>query len=187
MAVSDARSQSALGFLTILEHQQHGLVGGYLLLNTAGRPLEFHCTAPVKATRCAADPVRPHAAALSLWRANRADAAGQSRGGAAGRMHQCRAGAERAGVCGCARGAGLVAAAAIGSARLGRDGCTGARATCRAAAARVVASRVALRSAARAAGQPEHVSSGPQSPGGAGRESPGSRVIGRAAANADRL
>ena len=28
-----------------------GLLGGYLLLNASGRPLEFHCTAPVKPTR----------------------------------------------------------------------------------------------------------------------------------------
>ena len=27
------------------------LVGGYLVLNATGRPLEFHCTAPVKANR----------------------------------------------------------------------------------------------------------------------------------------
>ncbi len=29
----------------------HGLFGGYLLLNTVGRPLEFHCTVPVKPNR----------------------------------------------------------------------------------------------------------------------------------------
>jgi hypothetical protein len=37
-----------LGFITIIDHPQHGLVGGYLVLNQAGRPLEFHCTNPVK-------------------------------------------------------------------------------------------------------------------------------------------
>jgi hypothetical protein len=41
----------ALGFLTVVEHPQHGLFGGYLVLNAAGRPLEFHCTAPIKANR----------------------------------------------------------------------------------------------------------------------------------------
>jgi hypothetical protein len=41
----------AIGFLTVLEDPQHGLFGGYLLLNLAGRPLEFHCTAPVKPNR----------------------------------------------------------------------------------------------------------------------------------------
>ena len=44
-------SRPAIGFLTVLEHPQHGLFGGYLLLNLAGRPLEFHCTAPIKANR----------------------------------------------------------------------------------------------------------------------------------------
>lgn len=42
---------TTLGFLTVLDHPQHGLFGGYLLLNLAGRPIEFHCTAPVKANR----------------------------------------------------------------------------------------------------------------------------------------
>jgi hypothetical protein len=41
----------ALGFLTVVEHEPTGLVGGYLVLNTSGRPLEFHCTAPVKPSR----------------------------------------------------------------------------------------------------------------------------------------
>lgn len=41
----------AVGFLTVVEHEQHGLYGGYLLLNAMGRPLEFHCTAPVKPNR----------------------------------------------------------------------------------------------------------------------------------------
>ncbi|MBN2475581.1 MAG: hypothetical protein JXB62_13295 [Pirellulales bacterium] len=47
----DANSEHALGFLTVMEHAQHGLFGGYLLLNVAGRPLEFHCTTPIKANR----------------------------------------------------------------------------------------------------------------------------------------
>jgi hypothetical protein len=42
---------SSLGFLTVVEHAELGLLGGYLLLNAAGRPLEFHCTAPVKPSR----------------------------------------------------------------------------------------------------------------------------------------
>jgi hypothetical protein len=41
----------AFGFLTIVEQPELGLLGGYLVLNAAGRPLEFHCTAPVKANR----------------------------------------------------------------------------------------------------------------------------------------
>ena len=46
-----AKSAVCLGFLTIVESTELGLAGGYLLLNASGRPLEFHCTAPVKPTR----------------------------------------------------------------------------------------------------------------------------------------
>ncbi|HEX3656440.1 MAG TPA: hypothetical protein VHV55_11560 [Pirellulales bacterium] len=41
----------AVGFLTVVEHEPHGLFGGFLVLDTRGRPLEFHCTAPVKTNR----------------------------------------------------------------------------------------------------------------------------------------
>ena len=51
MPTGQRKSPSAVGFLTVLEHSQHGLMGGYLVLNIAGRPLEFHCTAPVKPNR----------------------------------------------------------------------------------------------------------------------------------------
>jgi len=48
---SGTKSNAALGFLTIVEHEPHGLFGGYLVLNTAGRPVEFHCTAPIRPNR----------------------------------------------------------------------------------------------------------------------------------------
>ena len=51
MSNGEAKPSQALGFLTVLEHEQQGLVGGYLILNTSGRPLEFHCTAPLKPSR----------------------------------------------------------------------------------------------------------------------------------------
>jgi hypothetical protein len=44
-------SSQVFGFLTVVDDADHGLLGGYLALNAAGRPLEFHCTAPVKASR----------------------------------------------------------------------------------------------------------------------------------------
>src|SRR5208282_481003 len=44
-------SRAAIGFLTVMDDPQHGLFGGYLVLNLAGRPLEFHCTAPIKPNR----------------------------------------------------------------------------------------------------------------------------------------
>ncbi len=49
--MGDSKSKSALGFLTVIEDADHGLFGGYLVLNPVGRPLEFHCTTPIKPTR----------------------------------------------------------------------------------------------------------------------------------------
>ncbi len=43
--------QVSLGFITIVDHDELGCIGGYLILNLGGRPLEFHCTAPVRANR----------------------------------------------------------------------------------------------------------------------------------------
>ncbi len=48
---SGSAAKLSLGFLTVVESSQHGLCGGYLLLNSLGRPLEFHCTAPIKPNR----------------------------------------------------------------------------------------------------------------------------------------
>jgi hypothetical protein len=39
------------GFLTVVESAAHGVFGGYLLVDVLGRPVEFHCTTPVKVTR----------------------------------------------------------------------------------------------------------------------------------------
>jgi hypothetical protein len=41
----------SFGFLTTLDSPAHGLFGGYLVVDALGRPLEFHCTAPVKVSR----------------------------------------------------------------------------------------------------------------------------------------
>ena len=51
MAHSDSKNKPTVGFLTVVRDPQHGLFGGYLILNTLGRPLEFHCTAPIKPNR----------------------------------------------------------------------------------------------------------------------------------------
>ncbi|MDR0337144.1 MAG: hypothetical protein LBI18_08655 [Planctomycetaceae bacterium] len=40
-----------LGFLTVIDQPRTGLIGGYLILNQSGRPLEFHCTTPLKPNR----------------------------------------------------------------------------------------------------------------------------------------
>jgi hypothetical protein len=46
--------QAAFGFLTAVESPTHGTFGGYLLVDELGRPIEFHCTAPVKVSRAQA-------------------------------------------------------------------------------------------------------------------------------------
>ncbi len=45
------QSTSAVGFLTAVEDEAGTVFGGFLILNAFGRPLEFHCTAPVTPTR----------------------------------------------------------------------------------------------------------------------------------------
>lgn len=51
MTSSSPRSSQNIGFLSVCEHEAQGLFGGYLILNASGRPLEFHCTAPIRPSR----------------------------------------------------------------------------------------------------------------------------------------
>ncbi len=44
-------SVPSVGFLTVVDSGGGSFLGGYLVLNASGRPLEFQCTAPVKANR----------------------------------------------------------------------------------------------------------------------------------------
>jgi hypothetical protein len=48
---SNSKTLLALGFISVRHHSEHGYFGGYLILNQLGRPLEFHCTLPVKPSR----------------------------------------------------------------------------------------------------------------------------------------
>jgi len=48
MQASGHKSLPTIGFLTIVDRDEQGYFGGYLILNSRGRPIEFHCTAPVK-------------------------------------------------------------------------------------------------------------------------------------------
>ncbi len=43
--------RKSLGFITVRLHPEHGYFGGLLLLNHLARPLEFHCTLPIKPSR----------------------------------------------------------------------------------------------------------------------------------------
>lgn len=48
MGANGKQDQFRLGFLTAIEVPDKGFVGGLLVTNHFGRPLEFQCTAPVK-------------------------------------------------------------------------------------------------------------------------------------------
>jgi hypothetical protein len=44
-------TQTTFGYLSAVESPEHGFFGGYLVISPVGRPLEFHCTAPVLPSR----------------------------------------------------------------------------------------------------------------------------------------
>ncbi|QDU98138.1 hypothetical protein [Lignipirellula cremea] len=48
---ASSKTLPCVGFMTVVDRGDQGLFGGYLVVNVSGRPLEFHCTAPVKANR----------------------------------------------------------------------------------------------------------------------------------------
>jgi hypothetical protein len=45
------RDEPTFGFLSSLESPDHGYFGGYLIVSPLGRPVEFHCTSPVRPSR----------------------------------------------------------------------------------------------------------------------------------------
>ena len=52
MSQTPQEEQPVLGFITVVKNKQiGGMLGGYLILNRNGRPVEFHCTAPVRPTK----------------------------------------------------------------------------------------------------------------------------------------
>ena len=46
-----ATTELTMGFLSIQRDESAGYLGGHLVLNGRGRPLEFRCTAPVQPSR----------------------------------------------------------------------------------------------------------------------------------------
>jgi hypothetical protein len=42
---------TTFGYLSTVESAEHGFFGGYLIVSLLGRPLEFHCTAPIRPSR----------------------------------------------------------------------------------------------------------------------------------------
>ncbi len=51
MTASTPDAAKLLGYLTFVEFAEHGIVGGYLLVNQQARPVEFHCSAPLRPNR----------------------------------------------------------------------------------------------------------------------------------------
>ena len=51
MTGQDSQTTPVLAFLTVWEGEDGNCFGGLLAVNPSGRPLEFHCTAPVRANR----------------------------------------------------------------------------------------------------------------------------------------
>jgi len=43
--------ETIFGYLSTIQSLEHGYFGGYLIVSVLGRPLEFHCTAPVRPSR----------------------------------------------------------------------------------------------------------------------------------------
>jgi hypothetical protein len=46
-----ASTDKSFGYLTAVETAEFGYFGGYLIVSSLGRPLEFHCTAPIQPSR----------------------------------------------------------------------------------------------------------------------------------------
>jgi hypothetical protein len=45
------KHKPTFGYLSAVHSPEHGYFGGYLIVSPLGRPLEFHCTAPVMPSR----------------------------------------------------------------------------------------------------------------------------------------
>jgi hypothetical protein len=46
-----ASAEFSFGFMSAIETPEYGHFGGYLIVSPLGRPIEFHCTSPVKPSR----------------------------------------------------------------------------------------------------------------------------------------
>lgn len=51
MMHASPEEQTVFGYLSVLQSPEHGYFGGYLIVSPLGRPLEFHCTAPIRPSR----------------------------------------------------------------------------------------------------------------------------------------
>jgi len=51
MPLEPANPAATFGYLSTWDTPEHGCLGGYLVVSSLGRPLEFHCTAPIRPSR----------------------------------------------------------------------------------------------------------------------------------------
>jgi hypothetical protein len=51
MSQINSSREKTFGYLSAVESTEHGYFGGYLIVSPQGRPLEFHCTAPIQPSR----------------------------------------------------------------------------------------------------------------------------------------
>src|SRR5215211_6227838 len=51
MPIETPSQETTFGYLSVINSADHGYFGGYLIVGPLGRPLEFHCTAPVRPSR----------------------------------------------------------------------------------------------------------------------------------------
>jgi hypothetical protein len=51
MRIETQSRETSFGFLSSVHTAEHGFFGGYLIVSELGRPLEFHCTSPVRPSR----------------------------------------------------------------------------------------------------------------------------------------
>src|SRR3954470_22285279 len=51
MPNDNSSQQATFGYLSVINSAEHGYFGGFLIVGPLGRPLEFHCTAPVRPSR----------------------------------------------------------------------------------------------------------------------------------------
>src|SRR3954468_22160770 len=51
MSIETPVQETTFGYLSVINSADHGYFGGYLIVGPLGRPLEFHCTAPIRPSR----------------------------------------------------------------------------------------------------------------------------------------
>lgn len=51
MTRGSSNHEPTFGYLSAVHSAEHGYFGGYLIISILGRPLEFHCSAPVRPSR----------------------------------------------------------------------------------------------------------------------------------------